>query len=486
MTKLFALFLVCIIVFATLPVVVLANSDITVTVHGRQVEFPDGQGAVIIDGRVLVPIREVFEAMGFGVYWRQEAQEVVLYRLNTLVVIPINSSTFYVTSGGRYLSDGSFVRHNLDVPAQINNNRTLVPVRHVLESVGYELDWHSATRTVIITSEIGPVVPVVLDTNRGVITDARLAEMVAGGEIPANVTHLHIQGHGISDVSPLGVLTNLVKLNLTANNIRDITPLSHLINMRSLSLWGNLVDDISPIGNFINMRELILWGNEFSEISSLYRLTKLERFSVGGNLHFDGDISVLHNFTGLISLGLGSSGIADYYPISSLSRLEHLELWDAGNLSDISVLGNLPNLLGLTLHGAGTADFVHLGTFQNLLRLNLQNIYIGNTGALPLERLPNLRMLTLSHTNLRDIATLGDLNNLVHLMLPDNNITDISALTRLSNLEFVMLLNNQITDVSPLLGLGNIHTLILSGNPLDDAQIAEINRVFANIGQLEY
>ena len=51
---------------------------------GQQIEFEDQQ-PIIVDGRTLVPVRGVFEAMGFEVEW--ENGYTVLERDN--FVIPI-------------------------------------------------------------------------------------------------------------------------------------------------------------------------------------------------------------------------------------------------------------------------------------------------------------------------------------------------------------------------------------------------------------
>ena len=118
------------------------NNDIAVTVNGQPINFPGGQEPVIIDGRTLVPVRGVFEAMGFDVDWNRTTRQAILTRAGDEIVITIDSTTF-TTNGTSY---------TLDVPAQIIGGRTLVPIRYVLESVGYDLNWQSATRTVVITS----------------------------------------------------------------------------------------------------------------------------------------------------------------------------------------------------------------------------------------------------------------------------------------------------------------------------------------------
>ena len=129
-------------VVALAPAGAYASDGITVTIDGRPVNFR-GQGPTIISGRTLVPVRDVFEAIGFDVYWNEADNQAELTRGDDEVIIPIGSHIF-TTNGvpGR----------SLDVPAQIVGGRTLIPLRFVLESLGYSVDWDARTRTVVIIS----------------------------------------------------------------------------------------------------------------------------------------------------------------------------------------------------------------------------------------------------------------------------------------------------------------------------------------------
>jgi len=125
------------------PTIVYANNDIIVTIDGVVVDF-EGQPPTIVGGRTLVPVRGVFEALGFDVDFdfTSDTRQVFLTRDTDDIVITIGSAVF--TNNG--------ISYTLDVPAQIIGGRTLLPIRAVLESVGYNLDWVSTTRTVIITT----------------------------------------------------------------------------------------------------------------------------------------------------------------------------------------------------------------------------------------------------------------------------------------------------------------------------------------------
>jgi len=141
----FALGILLLLIFALVPTTVIHANEISVTVNGERVNFT-GQQPVIVDGRTLVPVRGVFEMMGFEVDWEPDRQRAILISDEHVVSIYIGYTTFVSND----------VNHGLDVPAQIINGSTMLPIRAVLESVGYSLDWDESTSTVVITSADNP------------------------------------------------------------------------------------------------------------------------------------------------------------------------------------------------------------------------------------------------------------------------------------------------------------------------------------------
>ncbi|MCL2386281.1 MAG: copper amine oxidase N-terminal domain-containing protein, partial [Defluviitaleaceae bacterium] len=116
-------------------------NNINVTIDGSRVNFA-GQPPVNVDGRTLVPVRGVFEMLGFDVGWNPNNQQITLTRATHTVVITVGSATF--TANG--------ANHSLDVPAQIIGGSTMLPIRAVVESVGYSVDWNNSTSTVVIST----------------------------------------------------------------------------------------------------------------------------------------------------------------------------------------------------------------------------------------------------------------------------------------------------------------------------------------------
>ncbi|MCL2387772.1 MAG: endo-1,4-beta-xylanase [Defluviitaleaceae bacterium] len=154
MKKHFLSFLPAVVILLTIftTVNVSAGSEIFVEVDGRAVHFP-AQGPVIADGRTLVPVRGVFEELGFIVNWNDQARTATLTRPSHTVIITIGSAIFTTNN----------MPQNLDVPAQIIGGSTMVPLRAILESVGYYVSWDAGRNTVVIrTQQVATVAPVVI------------------------------------------------------------------------------------------------------------------------------------------------------------------------------------------------------------------------------------------------------------------------------------------------------------------------------------
>ena len=128
-----------------------AANEITVTIDGERVVF-DGQQPIIQDGRTLVPIRGVFEKLGFDVEWIPDEKDDLLHFVfltteDITISVGIGASRFSIWN-----NNNDAERIELDVPARIINGRTMLPLRALIEAIGHEIDWNGATQTVIITT----------------------------------------------------------------------------------------------------------------------------------------------------------------------------------------------------------------------------------------------------------------------------------------------------------------------------------------------
>ena len=126
--------------FTTDGIVKPPHDDINVLLNDFYITFAD-QPPVMVENRTLVPFRGVFEAMGAEeLEWDPDTRTVTAARGGIELILTIDSNIILV--------NGEEVE--IDVPAQIMNDRTLVPIRGIFEAFGAYVDWEPDTRTVII------------------------------------------------------------------------------------------------------------------------------------------------------------------------------------------------------------------------------------------------------------------------------------------------------------------------------------------------
>lgn len=122
-----------------------AAPPVRLKVDGRPLS--PGVAPRLANGRVVVPVRAVAEALGAQVEWESRSRQVTLRREGREVRAWVGATAAW--------RDG--VRYRLDVPPFIQGGRLLVPVRFFAEGLGAAVQWDGATREVHIAS--GGLVP---------------------------------------------------------------------------------------------------------------------------------------------------------------------------------------------------------------------------------------------------------------------------------------------------------------------------------------
>ncbi len=101
---------------------------------------------IVVEGRTLVPLRAIFEALGADLQWNGADQSITATRGDVKIWLQIGSN--------KAIKNGMQVL--LDVSPMIVSGRTLVPLRFVSESLGAGVYWEEATRSVNITTAQSP------------------------------------------------------------------------------------------------------------------------------------------------------------------------------------------------------------------------------------------------------------------------------------------------------------------------------------------
>ena len=144
--KLLSVFAASAIAVSMLPASFAANDDIKVIVDGTELVISEEDTKPFVeDGRTLVPMRAIFEALGATVEWDDATKTVTGVSDSGSVEMQVGSDTIKI--------NGNDVP--VDVPAQIVDGRTVVPVRVISEGLNCDVDWSQETKTVIISSILG-------------------------------------------------------------------------------------------------------------------------------------------------------------------------------------------------------------------------------------------------------------------------------------------------------------------------------------------
>lgn len=146
MQKRICILMVVMLAVALVSTAALAQQDIRIRLNGGLVEM-DAK-PFIENGRVLVPLRGIFEKLGAVVEWLEEEQAVVVSGdgLTVRFIIGRDSAELVKVDGAEPVTETV----QLDVPARIVEDRTFIPVRFVAEALGAEVTWDDAHRTVVI------------------------------------------------------------------------------------------------------------------------------------------------------------------------------------------------------------------------------------------------------------------------------------------------------------------------------------------------
>ena len=127
--------------FSAMSIAAFADDAIKITVNGEDLVISEGDTQPFIEEeRTLVPMRAIFEALGAKVDWDGENRRVTATKEEDTIVLDIDSKIMLV--------NGSEVE--LEIPAKIVNERTVVPVRAISESLDCIVVWDEDTKTVYV------------------------------------------------------------------------------------------------------------------------------------------------------------------------------------------------------------------------------------------------------------------------------------------------------------------------------------------------
>jgi hypothetical protein len=118
------------------------ESDIEVVVNGEKLTLEPKP--LVVKGTTLVPLRQIFKALGAAVEWDEGLQLVTANNGKTEIRIGIGQPVAFINNEKKPVA----------IPAQKYKGYTYVPARFIAESFGADVKFDKESNTVIITSEV--------------------------------------------------------------------------------------------------------------------------------------------------------------------------------------------------------------------------------------------------------------------------------------------------------------------------------------------
>ena len=135
-------------VYEAIALVTIGSKKLEKTVNGVHTVTLMDVAAQIKNGRTMIPLRYVAEALGFNVTWIKETRTVVIYDNQFKVEIPVDTNRIIVNG----------VKFESDVKPQIVNNRTLLPIANIARALGLkdgtDILWNPVTRQATIIRRV--------------------------------------------------------------------------------------------------------------------------------------------------------------------------------------------------------------------------------------------------------------------------------------------------------------------------------------------
>ena len=110
--------------------------------QNQRAYFSDAKPKISEQGRTLVPLRAIFQALGATVLWDPLQQTITAVRKGTEIIMKIDEPTIWVDSIAYALDTAPYI--------EPDNWRTMIPLRAVSEAFGASVEWVEATKDIMI------------------------------------------------------------------------------------------------------------------------------------------------------------------------------------------------------------------------------------------------------------------------------------------------------------------------------------------------
>ena len=313
------------------------ESSIKVQIDGNYLDFTDEQGNKVepqlINNRTMVPLRKIFESLDCNISWNQETKTVTAVSNNSEIKLTIDDERATTTN----LETKETKEIILDSVPVIVDNRTLVPVRFIAESLNKDVEWAQDTKTVVIIDyeklerefkEKVPVLQKIFDLNLNSIKSYELTSDFTGiidyvdSEEKSNNEEVKIKGTAQGKVNEKDAEI-IIKASVTGKDgsIMDAVKEAGYENLNCKII---IKDGVIYIG-FLNDKKKYEFqkveDENYQSYSSMYSIANEMQFN-----SYEGVINMLKESTTTVDTNTYNSYIAVFDMLGSILTEKSLKI----------------------------------------------------------------------------------------------------------------------------------------------------------------
>ena len=205
---------------------------------------------------------------------------------------------------------------------------------------------------------------------------------------------------GMQSLSELRDLRLSNRSNTSVSFFHCLEPLANLTNLKSIIIWDNdRITNIAPLGELTNLQYLQISSTKISDIGPVANLTELKSLSVSGEKI--SCIEPLRNLINLRNLSISQTNVTDLSPLADLP-LSRISVWE----SPINNMGNsgfsFVEFLDLRFNGITDISFLGRLPLPNLRILDITSNNISSLSSLRTRNLPSIERIDFWNNNITE------------------------------------------------------------------------------------
>jgi hypothetical protein len=277
----------------------------------------------------------------------------------------------------------------------------------------------------------------------------------------------------VTSLEPLRMLYRLEELDVSGCNITDLSPLGGLSNLKTINISNTKVQFVEALKTLGRLEVLKCEKTQVAELAPLENCFKLKRvYADNSNVDTKMALKLKGSLPSCLVVyqtkrlnmwwqnltGGWQSTLLEYTKTENPPSREQLqEIVDSEKLQ----INNTNNLTSLEA----------LGLFNRLEEIQISNTPISDIG--PLSFLPSLKRINIPNNPVFDISSLSRMETLEELNIENTSVDDLEPLSGLKNLKLLNIAGTKVKSLKQIQNLEKLEVLILNNTAVKSLKYVE-------------